>query len=59
MTDARRDWAGTEHAPAGSEARIACLVPSLTELLFALRLGERVVAMRRAAAAGARMNGMR
>jgi ABC-type Fe3+-hydroxamate transport system substrate-binding protein len=44
MTGARRDWAGTEHAPAGPEARIACLVPSLTELLFALRLGERVVA---------------
>ena len=38
------DWAGVAHARAGDEARIACLVPSLTELLFALGLGDRVVA---------------
>ena len=38
------DWAGTGHAPAGAAPRIASLVPSLTELLFALGLGERVVA---------------
>ena len=38
------DWAGVVHARAGDDARIACLVPSLTELLFALGLGERVVA---------------
>jgi len=45
MSDERaRDWAGTLHAVAGGDARIACLVPSLTELLFALGLGERVVA---------------
>lgn len=37
------DWAGVAHAPAVAP-RIACLVPSLTELLFALDLGERVVA---------------
>jgi ABC-type Fe3+-hydroxamate transport system substrate-binding protein len=38
------DWAGVAHARAGGDARIACLVPSLTELLFALGLGDRVVA---------------
>lgn len=38
------DALGTVHAPAGPDARIACLVPSITELLFALGLGERVVA---------------
>lgn len=37
------DWAGVAHAPAPA-ARIACLVPSLTALLFDLGLGERVVA---------------
>jgi ABC-type Fe3+-hydroxamate transport system substrate-binding protein len=37
------DWAGVAHAPALAP-RIACLVPSLTELLFALGLGPRVVA---------------
>ena len=37
------DAAGTAHAPAGPEARIVSLVPSLTEALFALGLGERVV----------------
>ena len=38
------DWAGTRHPPAGAQPRIACIVPSLTELLFALGLGDRVVA---------------
>ena len=37
------DWAGVAH-PRAESPRIACLVPSLTEALFALRLGERVVA---------------
>src|SRR5436305_9972900 len=44
MADPRVDWAGTLHAPAADDARIACLVPSLTELLFALDLGAQVVA---------------
>ena len=44
MTGTAVDWAGVTHARAGADARIACLVPSLTELLFALGLGERVVA---------------
>ncbi len=38
------DWHGTVHAVAGKSPRIACLVPSLTELLFALNLSEHVVA---------------
>lgn len=38
------DWAGETHLPAHAPARIACLVPSLTELLFDLGLGEQVVA---------------
>ena len=38
------DWSGAAHPRAAGEARIACLVPSLTELLFALGLGEQVVA---------------
>jgi ABC-type Fe3+-hydroxamate transport system substrate-binding protein len=38
------DWAGVAHPPAGAGARIASLVPSLTELLFALGLGAYVVA---------------
>jgi ABC-type Fe3+-hydroxamate transport system substrate-binding protein len=37
------DAAGQRHAPAGSDARIVSLVPSITELLFALGLGDRVV----------------
>lgn len=37
------DWAGAAHAPA-SAPRIASLVPSLTEFLFALELGDHVVA---------------
>jgi ABC-type Fe3+-hydroxamate transport system substrate-binding protein len=40
---AHADWAGVVHARAEAP-RIACLVPSLTETLFALGLGERVVA---------------
>lgn len=40
---ARTDWAATVHARS-EEARIACLVPSLTQTLFALGLGDRVVA---------------
>ena len=38
------DWALVAHAPATPTARIASLVPSLTELLFALNLGDSVVA---------------
>ncbi len=38
------DWADTVHAPAAAPVRIASLVPSLTELLFALDLGQEVVA---------------
>lgn len=38
-----RDAAGTLHAPAGEDARIVCLVPSITELLCDLGLGERLV----------------
>lgn len=38
------DALGTVHAPAGPEARIACLVPSITELVMALGLGDRLVA---------------
>ncbi|HVE89823.1 MAG TPA: helical backbone metal receptor [Burkholderiaceae bacterium] len=37
------DAAGTPHAPAGTSARIVSLVPSITELLFDLGLGSRVV----------------
>lgn len=37
------DWAGTSHA-VDTGARIACLVPSLTETLFTLGLGPQVVA---------------
>jgi ABC-type Fe3+-hydroxamate transport system substrate-binding protein len=38
------DWAGVAHPPAGPAPRLASLVPSLTELLFALGLGAAVVA---------------
>ena len=38
------DWAGIVHPRAEATPRIACLVPSLTELLFALGLGGHVVA---------------
>ena len=44
MSAAGTDWAGVTHARAHDGARIASLVPSLTELCFALGLGERVVA---------------
>jgi len=37
------DAAGTSHAPAGPEARILSLVPSLTELLVDMGLGARLV----------------
>ena len=36
------DWTGTRHAPA-PDARILSLVPSLTETLFALGLGDNIV----------------
>jgi ABC-type Fe3+-hydroxamate transport system substrate-binding protein len=38
------DWAGVAHATAAAPVRIASLVPSLTELLFALNLDDCVVA---------------
>lgn len=41
---AATDWAGVAHARAVASVRIASLVPSLTELLFALGLGPQVVA---------------
>ena len=37
------DAVGRSHAPASPDARIICLVPSITELLFALGLGPLVV----------------
>ncbi len=37
------DAAGRLHSPAGADARIVSLVPSLTELVFDLGLGERLV----------------
>jgi ABC-type Fe3+-hydroxamate transport system substrate-binding protein len=41
---AEADWAGVVHPRAKAGARIASLVPSLTETLFALGLGDDVVA---------------
>ncbi|MFN0164094.1 MAG: helical backbone metal receptor [Burkholderiales bacterium] len=38
------DAQGTRHAPAGPDARIACLVPSITELVCELGLTDRLVA---------------
>jgi ABC-type Fe3+-hydroxamate transport system substrate-binding protein len=38
------DAAGTVHRPAGADARIACLVPSITELVCDLGLADRLVA---------------
>jgi ABC-type Fe3+-hydroxamate transport system substrate-binding protein len=38
------DAVGTQHQPAEGDFKIACLVPSITELLFDLDLGKRVVA---------------
>lgn len=43
VPDPPSDAAGTRHPPAGPMPRIVSLVPSLTELLFDLGLGERVV----------------
>ena len=40
---ALRDAAGTMHAPVSGDARIVSLVPSITELLFDLGVGDRVV----------------
>src|SRR5581483_5991378 len=37
------DAIGISHSRAGPDARIVCLVPSITELLFVLGLGERIV----------------
>jgi ABC-type Fe3+-hydroxamate transport system substrate-binding protein len=37
------DALGVRHPPSGAQARIVSLVPSITELLFDLRLGEQVV----------------
>jgi ABC-type Fe3+-hydroxamate transport system substrate-binding protein len=37
------DTAGTRHTPAEDQARIVSLVPSITELLFAIDLGAQVV----------------
>lgn len=37
------DATGRAHAPAGPDCRIVCLVPSITELLFDLGLGSRIV----------------
>lgn len=44
MPTSYRDASGTWHAPATGEVRIACLVPSLTELLCDLGLGKQLVA---------------
>lgn len=38
------DALGTVHTPAGADARIACLVPSITELVVALGLADKLVA---------------
>ena len=43
MSTTQIDAAGAEHPPAGPQARILSLVPSLTELVFALGLGPQVV----------------
>ena len=43
MSTTQIDAAGAEHPAAGPRARILSLVPSLTELLFALGLGPQVV----------------
>lgn len=42
-SDALTDAAGVHHAPVTAPARIVSLVPSITELLFALGLGDQVV----------------
>ncbi len=43
MTRFLTDHTGTLHAPAGPSVRIVSLVPSLTELLFDLGLGDQIV----------------
>ncbi|GMQ76860.1 MAG: helical backbone metal receptor [Gammaproteobacteria bacterium] len=43
MRDAPADALGVQHPPAEDDARIVSLVPSITELLFHLGLGEQVV----------------
>lgn len=43
MTPDLVDACGTRHVPAGPDARIVCLVPSVTELLCALGLAPRLV----------------
>ena len=43
MTAVLRDALGRVHPPASGPARIVSLVPSLTELLYALDLGSQVV----------------
>jgi len=43
MSSELRDAAGTVHEPAGPEARIVCLVPSITELVCELGLPEQLV----------------
>lgn len=42
--DRRTDWLGTVHDRVHARPRIACLVPSLTETLFALGVGDALVA---------------
>jgi ABC-type Fe3+-hydroxamate transport system substrate-binding protein len=44
VADVLTDAQGTRHAPAGPDARIACLVPSITELICALGLAPQLVA---------------
>lgn len=41
--NALTDALGVQHAPVSAPARIVSLVPSITELLFALKLGDQVV----------------
>jgi ABC-type Fe3+-hydroxamate transport system substrate-binding protein len=43
MTAPFVDAVGTEHEPAGTDARIVCLVPSITELLCELGLANQLV----------------
>jgi ABC-type Fe3+-hydroxamate transport system substrate-binding protein len=44
LADLLTDAQGTRHARAGPDARIACLVPSITELICALDLAPQLVA---------------
>jgi len=43
MSSGARDAAGVTHEPAGADARIVSLVPSITETLFALGLERQIV----------------